>query len=128
VRALCKYFKISRNGYYKGQGKEIEQAMVEQLVVNMVVQERHVQPRLGGRKLYHMYAEQIHGVCPRLGRDKFVGLLRAEGLLLPALPQLQHTPEVAVSITAGSTLGAAVELDYAIATTAPICVAPVVWG
>jgi putative transposase len=83
MSALCKYFNISMNGYYKGQRKEVKQRMGEQLIVDMVVQERRLQPRLGGRKLHHMYAEQIHGVCPRLGQDKFFGLLRAEGLLVP---------------------------------------------
>jgi transposase InsO family protein len=83
VSALCEYFKISRNGYYKSQGKGVKQAMGEQLIVDMIVQERHIQPRLGGRKLYHMYAGQIHEISPRLGRDKFFGLLRAAGLLVP---------------------------------------------
>jgi transposase InsO family protein len=56
--------------------------MEKALVVDMVVQERYKQPRLGGRKLYHMYSGRIHAIYPGLGRDKFFGLLRAEGLLV----------------------------------------------
>jgi transposase InsO family protein len=63
--------------------------MGKQLVVEMVVQERHKQPRLGGRKLYHMYSGQIHEILPRMGRDKFFGLLKAEGLLV--LRKRSHT-------------------------------------
>ena len=79
---LCRYFKISRAGYYKGQGRQVRQVMGKELVVDMIVQERRLQPRLGGRKLYYMYGGQIHGILPRMGRDKFFGLLRAEGLLV----------------------------------------------
>lgn len=56
--------------------------MGKALVVDMVVQERYKQPRLGGRKLYHMYSDRIHEILPRMGRDKFFGLLRAESLLV----------------------------------------------
>jgi hypothetical protein len=72
---------ISRNGYHKSRGKEVNRRM-EQLIVEMIVRERHLQPRLGCRKLYHMYAEQIHEVCLHPGRNRFFGLLRATGLLV----------------------------------------------
>ena len=57
--------------------------MGKQMVLDMVVQERRIQPRLGVRKLYYMYGEQLHGILPKFGRDKFFGLLRSEGLLVP---------------------------------------------
>jgi transposase InsO family protein len=57
--------------------------MGHQLVTDMIIQERRLQPRLGGKKLYHLYGEQLHELLPGLGRDKFFGLLRAEGLLVP---------------------------------------------
>jgi transposase InsO family protein len=52
------------------------------LVIAMVVQERRIQPRLGARKLYHLYGGQIHEIMPGLGRDKFFGLLREADLLV----------------------------------------------
>jgi hypothetical protein len=83
VSDLCKHFEISRTGYYKGHSREVKQCMGEGLVVDLIVRERHIQPRTGGRKLYHMYENQIHAICPHLGRDKFFGLLREEDLLVP---------------------------------------------
>jgi transposase InsO family protein len=83
VSDLCKYFEISRNGYYKGHVQEEKQAMGKEMVLDMIVAERRLQPRLGVRKLYHMYGDSIHKHCPHMGRDKFFGLLRSEGLLVP---------------------------------------------
>jgi transposase InsO family protein len=56
--------------------------MGESLVVELVVEERQRQPRIGGRKLYHIYSDAIHTFAPRLGRDKFFSLLGAHGLLV----------------------------------------------
>ena len=82
MSGLCKYFEISRNGYYKGHQRAEQQFIGQAMVAEMIVQERRLQPRLGGRKLYHLYGNAIHDVCPRLGRDKFFELLRREGLLV----------------------------------------------
>jgi transposase InsO family protein len=82
MSALCRYFKISRNGYYKGHKREVRAFMVKEMVIEMIVQERRLQPRIGGRKLYHMYGERLHAFSPGLGRDKFFGVLRSEGLLV----------------------------------------------
>jgi transposase InsO family protein len=67
--------------------------MGRQLVIDMIIQERRLQPRLGGKKLYHLYGEQLHGLLPGLGRDKFFGLLRAEGLLVPRKRSHTRTTE-----------------------------------
>jgi transposase InsO family protein len=55
----------------------------KEMVIDMIVQERRLQPRLGGQKLYHLYGDRLHALSPGLGRDKFFSLLRAEGLLVP---------------------------------------------
>lgn len=56
--------------------------MGKELVIDMVIQERRLQPRLGGRKLYHVYGDRLHAIMLGLGRDKFFGLLREAGLLV----------------------------------------------
>lgn len=43
---------------------------------------RAVQPKLGGRKLYHKLYEQACGATMRIGRDRFFELLRRESLLI----------------------------------------------
>jgi transposase InsO family protein len=83
VSGLCDYFKISRAGYYKERKEEVRRAVSRSLIVDMIAEERRHQPRIGVRKLYHIYGEAIHGICPRLGRDKLFALLRSEGLLVP---------------------------------------------
>jgi len=48
----------------------------------MVRQERRLQPRLGGRKLYFMLSSDIHKIDSYFGRDKFFDLLRRYDLLV----------------------------------------------
>jgi transposase InsO family protein len=52
------------------------------LILDMVVTERQQQPRIGVKKLYHIYNKDIHQVAPHLGRDKFYDLLRENDLLV----------------------------------------------
>jgi transposase InsO family protein len=52
-------------------------------VISLVMQERRRQPRIGGRKLYHLYSGVLHDLSPRLGRDKFFDLPRSRDLLVP---------------------------------------------
>ncbi|MDR3351361.1 MAG: IS3 family transposase, partial [Prevotellaceae bacterium] len=82
ISRLCGYFKISRSGYYKRNKQKVTQSMERQMVIEMIVQARRLQPRIGGRKLYHILGGQIHSLSPGLGRDKFFGLLRSAGLLV----------------------------------------------
>jgi len=48
----------------------------------MVLKERHLQPRLGGKKLYFMLRSSIHEIDPHFGRDKFFDFLRERNLLV----------------------------------------------
>jgi transposase InsO family protein len=57
----------------------------------MILSERHLQPRLGGRKLYHMLCSDIHQIAPHFGRDKFFCLLRRYGLLVKRKRQYRKT-------------------------------------
>jgi transposase InsO family protein len=56
--------------------------MSEAIIVEQVQRERAQQPRIGGRKLYHLHGELIHAHAPAMGRDKFFSLLRSRGLLV----------------------------------------------
>jgi hypothetical protein len=80
VSRLCKYYGISRNGYYKCNNREQKEAVSAEMTVETVRRERHGQLRTGGRKLYHMYGESIRKLSPRCGRDRFFEMLHTRGL------------------------------------------------
>lgn len=53
------------------------------MVIQLVQAERRYQPKIGGKKLYHMLKpdlERLGGQC--IGRDKFFDILRKAGLLV----------------------------------------------
>jgi Transposase and inactivated derivatives len=78
---MCDYFKISRSGYYK-QLKSIERnCMEETIVIDLVQQQRHLMPRIGGKKLYFVLKDDLQ-VVGKTGRDKFFDILRKYNLLV----------------------------------------------
>jgi hypothetical protein len=49
---MCDYFQISRSGYYK-QLKSVEHStMEESIIIDLVLEQRHQMPRIGGKKLH----------------------------------------------------------------------------
>ena len=52
------------------------------MIIEMVLSERVHQPRIGGKKLYHILSKDIKQVSISMGRDKFFDLLRANNLLV----------------------------------------------
>jgi len=82
ISGMCSYFEYSRAAYYKSLKKHIRTTFCETVIADMVRAERCVQPRLGGRKLYHILGNDIRLVALHVGRDKFFSLLRRTGLLV----------------------------------------------
>ena len=82
VNSLCAYFQYSRAAYYKSLQERESVCFSESLILEAVFRERHLQPRLGGRKLYWMLRTDIHRITPHFGRDKFFNLLRSHDLLV----------------------------------------------
>lgn len=73
---------MTRQNYYH-QRHVREKAKVEEgLVVELVGAERGRQPRIGGRKLWHLLAGELKAAGVVLGRDRFFGVLRRQGLLV----------------------------------------------
>jgi hypothetical protein len=71
---------MSRQNYYKERkqraGKEADGGLIGQPVRG----ERALQPRLGGRKLFHMPGPKLALEGITIGRDRFFGVLREKGL------------------------------------------------
>lgn len=81
---------MTRQNYYKQRREQREQRIDEGLVVALVVRERHLQPRLGGKKLYNMLKPELREAGVAIGRDRFFKVLRVHGLLLEPLPPRSH--------------------------------------
>lgn len=78
---MCKYFNISRQGFYKSDKQLVTVELEEQLVVDMVQGIRRHLPRLGGKKLYYQLEKDL-SYFGKIGRDKFFNILRRNGLLI----------------------------------------------
>jgi transposase InsO family protein len=91
VGRMCRKLGMSRQNYYKGrrerQQREVDRGLIEQLVRA----ERAVQPRLGGRKLYHILGPELEYAGVKIGRDRFFEVLRERSLLLERLPGIPKT-------------------------------------
>jgi transposase InsO family protein len=73
---------MTRQNFY-AQHKVRQRELVDSaLVVKLVIQERLIQPRLGGRKLHHILKRVMAELDVKLGRDRFFEVLRAGKLLL----------------------------------------------
>jgi transposase InsO family protein len=79
---MCRYFQYTRAAYYKSLNDREESCLQESLILELVHRERHLQPRLGVRKLYSILGSDIHSFAPDIGRDKFFSLLRQHDLLV----------------------------------------------
>lgn len=78
---------MSRQNYYAGRQARQARAVDGGLIRELVRAERQVQPRLGTRKLRVVLAAALARAGVRIGRDRFFGVLRQGGLLLPPLPR-----------------------------------------
>lgn len=73
-------FGSNRQIYYRSLKRIKKKKYLAQQVVNLVNQERILQPRIGTRKLYFKLFEQLKDL--KIGRDKFFDILRANHLLI----------------------------------------------
>ena len=61
IKQLCEQAGMSRKNYYKERKKRMVRQIEEQKVLSLVRREWRDQPRLGGRKLYHMLQAELRG-------------------------------------------------------------------
>lgn len=82
---------MSRQNYYKTRKKRKCQAVDEVLIKRLVLDERALQPRVGGRKLLKMLRPRLKRCGIFLGRDRFFETLKNQGLLLGKLRSSPRT-------------------------------------
>lgn len=74
---------MSRQNYYRIHKRRQHQSFEKERVLELVQEERQLQPRLGGRKVLKRIDPQLQLEAIKLGRDRFFDLLREEDLLIP---------------------------------------------
>jgi transposase InsO family protein len=82
---------MSRQNYYKTRKKRAHQALDEALIKRLVLQERALQPRIGGRKLLKILRARLNNCGISIGRDRFFKVLKRQGLLVEKLRALPRT-------------------------------------
>lgn len=82
VSSLCKRTGISRQGYYKQSGKMMKESIEEGFVVKQVKAIRKWHKKQGARKLYHNLSGELKKNNIKLGRDRFIEVLRQNNLLI----------------------------------------------
>ena len=76
----CTLFGIDRQVYYRKIKRRIIQQDKAKSVVKMVVEIRKQMPRIGSKKLYYLLNQDLKTL--KIGRDKFIDILRANHLLI----------------------------------------------
>ena len=82
MRGLCRAVGMTRQNYYKRRRRRSGRQVDEELIVQLICQERAVQPRLGGRKLLHVVRGELAKAGVAIGRDRFFALLGQHELLI----------------------------------------------
>ena len=77
---------MTPQNYYARRSKRSRQAVDLALVLALVQAEREQQPRLGGRKLYHLIAPELQAAGVKLGRDRLFEELGRVGWLVARKP------------------------------------------
>ena len=77
---------MSRQNYYARRKQRQRRGAESELVVQLVLEERKVQPRLGTRKLRVVLKVALAEAGVKLGRDRFFEVLREKNLLLEPQP------------------------------------------
>lgn len=82
MQELCAAHGYTRQAYYKRRSYSYRMRLLEAILSEYVSEIRRRQPRIGGRKLYHMIRPKLIDMNIKFGRDRFFEWLGKEGLLV----------------------------------------------
>ena len=83
--------RMSRQNYYAARRLRQRRQIDEELILELVKQERRLQPRLGGRKLLYLLSADLQEAGVSIGRDRFFELLAESDLLVAPKPGTPRT-------------------------------------
>lgn len=95
VASVCAKLGMSRQNYYQKRQRRERRWIDEDLVTQLVLRERGLQPRLGARKLLYLIQGELVKAGVSIGRDRLFELLSLRGLLL--VPQKSQWPRTTCS-------------------------------
>lgn len=76
----CTLFGINRQVYYRKIKRTSSRQLIASEVISLVLKIRNTMPRIGAKKLYYLLRSQLNQL--KIGRDKFIDILRANHLLI----------------------------------------------
>jgi transposase InsO family protein len=76
----CTLFGVDRQVYYRKITRRKTRQSSASKVVSLVLEIRQTMPRIGAKKLYFLLNNELKGL--KIGRDKFINILRANHLLI----------------------------------------------
>ena len=82
VRAICRRFGISRAAFYKASKARSRKEINEELILELVRQERAVNPCAGTKKVLVAIRPELQKVGIGIGRNRLGKLLKRNGLLI----------------------------------------------
>jgi transposase InsO family protein len=82
ISMLCERVGMSRQNYYAARRHRQRREIDEDLIVELVTQERRAQPRIGTRKLLFMLQPKLAEADVTIGRDRLFEVLGSRGLLV----------------------------------------------
>jgi transposase InsO family protein len=85
--------EVSRQAYYQYLNRQSRLCFQEEILRQLVGSIRRRQPKIGGRKLYHLLKPQLEKLDYNLGRDRFFDFLRANDLLIKRKKKYTRTTD-----------------------------------
>jgi len=82
VGELCRSVGMTRQNYYKARKVRKRKAVAESFILELVAQERSMQPMLGCKKLLHLLGQDLDSAGVSIGRDRFFSLMAGHELLI----------------------------------------------
>jgi len=110
VKAVCSFAGMSRQNYYAARKQRQRRKVDEAFIVELVKQERQMQPRIGGRKLLHLLRPELEVANVDIGRDRFFEVLADHNLLVVPKPSHPRTTNSRHSLPVFHNLVAGLEL------------------
>lgn len=112
ISALCARVGMSRQNYYAARRLRTRREIDEDMIMELVRNERRLQPRIGGRKLLYMLQAEMADAGVSVGRDRFFELLAIHNMLVvpkrarPRTTNSRHSLPVFHNLLAGMELTA----------------------
>jgi len=90
---ISKEYGVSRKTLYSWNKRRLKQEELDMQIKELVLSIRKYLPRVGGKKLYHIlnYDMQVEGI--KIGRDKFLEVLKRQYLQVPQRKKFVRTTD-----------------------------------